>query len=109
MSSSRAGALPTHSHSRCESTRALSPRRSRYSNLSSSMSLAPLSPSEVLHFFRDREEGRMPIDLAVRGIEQRRLVAGAAGHDVRRLDDPDADAFVAPRVDVARVVHRHLG
>jgi len=51
------------------------------------------------HFFRHREERRMTVDLVVGWFEQRGLVARAAGDDVGRLDDPDADAFVAAGVD----------
>src|SRR5450755_4533755 len=50
----------------------------------------------------------MAIHLAARGLEHRLLLARRAGDDVLRLHDPDADAFVASGIDVARVLDRHL-
>src|SRR5206468_10949122 len=51
--------------------------------------------SYVLHLVGHREEGRMPVDLAVCRFEIRRLFTGRSRGDVGRLDRPDAHAFVA--------------
>src|SRR3546814_20057759 len=63
----------------------------------------------MLDFLGDWEEGWMTVYLASCRLEQRFLVAGAAGHLVGGLDHPDAQAFVAARVNVARVIDRHFG
>src|SRR4051794_9750863 len=56
----------------------------------------------------DLVEGGVPVDLVAAGGEHRVLLVGAGGGDVGGLDHPDAHALVAPGVDVARGVHRHL-
>src|ERR1700719_1094463 len=64
--------------------------------------------SDVLHFVGHGKESRMPIYLAARGLEHRLLLARRTGDDVSGFHDPDADAFIAPGVDVARVLDRHV-
>src|SRR5665213_1218612 len=51
----------------------------------------------------------MPVDLVVGGLEKRFAIAGLRCMDVRRAHRPDRHAFVAPRINVARVFHRHAG
>src|SRR5690606_1013920 len=63
----------------------------------------------VLDFVGHRKESGMPINLALRRIEQRLLVGRAAGHDIGGLHHPDAQAFVTTGIDVASIVQGHLG
>src|SRR5438552_3530087 len=64
--------------------------------------------SDVAHFIGHGKEGWMPIYLAARGLEHRLLLARRTGDDVSGSHYPDADAFIAPGVDVARVLDRHF-
>src|SRR5450755_65531 len=50
----------------------------------------------------------MAIDLVGHRIEKSGLVARVAGDDLVRAYDPDADAFLAPRVHVARQLDGEL-
>src|SRR5205823_3305399 len=65
--------------------------------------------SNVLHFFGHRKKSWMPVDLVIGWLEQQLLLPGRACRDVCRLDDPDAEAFVTPRIHVARVLDGHPG
>src|SRR5918993_1730968 len=57
---------------------------------------------------RDLVERRVAVDLVAARGEHRVLLVRAGRRDVGRLDDPDAHALVAPGVEVAGRVHRHL-
>src|ERR1700722_13276404 len=51
----------------------------------------------------------MPVDLVLRGVEERVLFVWAVRDDRRRGHDPDRHAFAAPGVDIARVTQRPRG
>ncbi len=53
-------------------------------------------------------EGRVAVDLVFHRVEVHRLVARVAGDDLVGAHHPHAGAFLAPRVDVARQLDRHL-
>src|ERR1700735_5678440 len=56
----------------------------------------------------DVVEGGVPVDLVAAGREERVLLVRAGRGDVGRRHDPDADALVAPGVQVAGVMQGHL-
>src|SRR5687768_13998638 len=64
--------------------------------------------SHVGDVLRDLVERRVAVDLVAARGEHRVLLVGARRGDVRGLHHPDAHALVAPGVDVAGRVHRHL-
>src|SRR5690606_18756017 len=103
-SSSRKGPCPHHSARRWALTSAVSPRASRYSKSASRG--AAFSELEAIGNLVERG---MAVDLVVRRVEQARGVFQLAGMDVLGPDHPDAGAFPAPRVGVARVLERLLG
>src|SRR5579863_7006689 len=49
----------------------------------------------------------MAVHLVTRRLEQLLRLPGIRGDDLRRGHDPDADALLAPGVDIARVFDRH--
>src|SRR5437762_5670092 len=63
----------------------------------------------MLHFFRHRKERRVPVDLVVRRLEQRTAITWRRRMHIGGTDYPDRNTFVTPRVNVARVLDRHLG
>src|SRR3954453_18289528 len=94
MSSSMVGALLIHSPSRWESTRQPSAMTCR---------------SDVADAIGNLVEGRGPVDLVQRRGEQRPLFGGVTFDDLRRRHDPDRHTLATAGVDVARVLHCHLG
>src|SRR5438270_10186972 len=95
MSSSMDGALLIHSDGRCERTR--------------HPSAIVSSRSDVGDTVGDLVEGRVPVDLRQRRLEQLVLVGRVARDDRRRRHDPYGHAFTASGVDVTSVLDRHLG
>src|SRR6516165_3655162 len=54
-------------------------------------------------------EGRMAVDLVLRGVEERVFLVRAARDDRGRRHHPDGYALAAPGVDVTRVAQGHRG
>ena len=111
MSSSSTGAWPHHSPRRWPRIRQVSPMRSRYCT-AGLRSTCDGCLHRRPHMWSTRlgqlVEGRVAVDLVFHRVEVHVLVARVAGHDLVGAHHPDADAFLAPRVDVARHLDRHL-
>ena len=112
MSSSSTGAWPLHSARRCARIRQVSPMRSRYCTAGRWTIDAMDACIARAHMWSTRlgqlVEGRVAVDLVFHRVEVHRLVGRVAGDDLVGAHDPDAGAFLAPRVDVARHLDRHL-
>src|SRR5262245_27092668 len=65
-------------------------------------------PSDMLHHVGDVVKGRVAIDLVFRRFEQRTTISWIAGNDRGRRHYPQAHAFEAPGIGVARVAEREL-
>src|SRR6266704_377613 len=65
--------------------------------------------SDMWDVVGDLVEGGVPVDLVATGCEERILLVGAGRGDRVRAHDPDAHALVAPGVEIAGVVQRHVG
>src|SRR5258705_13492619 len=64
--------------------------------------------SHVIERLGQLVERRVAVDLVFHRIKVRRLLARVARRDLVGADDPDARTLLAPRVDVARELDRHL-
>src|SRR6266516_3438967 len=65
--------------------------------------------SDMRYVVGDLVEGRVPVDLVATGREERILLVRAGRRDRVRTHDPDAHALVAPGVEIAGAVQRHVG
>jgi hypothetical protein len=63
----------------------------------------------MLHLRRHGVERRMAIDLVLGRVKEGIFISGIAGVQVCGSHHPDADAFVAPRVNVPGIIDGHPG
>src|SRR5512142_3162406 len=116
MSSSRIGAWPHHSDKRWPSTSRSSPSLRRYSKRSASFAVGMFSfiafvadcCSEALQSARDLIELRVPINLLSTRIEEWSCFVARRRSNLDRRHEPYAHDAAAPRVNVTRVLQRHL-
>ena len=70
-------------------------------------SLLDIGYLHVLHSIRKIIKSRMAVNLVV-GRIKKRLWVFCGGMDMGRLDDPDADTFIATAIYVSGIFERHL-